>query len=176
MIQWLGLRASTARAGSSQKKKIKSHHTPGKFKRIRNVNVKNKTIQVPKENMSRLPYNLVAWNTSYDSKIKQKGQRLMNFFFSFFFGRAARLVGPSFPKERSNLGPWQWEHGVLITGLPGNSLNFIFIKTSAWQKRDKHSKKKNEKKKMFPTNGKKNCERFWNGQKQLLNVPSTAPF
>ena len=105
MIQWLGLRASTARAGSSQKKKIKSHHTPGKFKRIRNVNVKNKTIQVPKENMSRLPYNLVAWNTSYDSKIKQKGQRLMNFFFSFFFWPCCAACGTFVPQGEIKPGP-----------------------------------------------------------------------
>ena len=32
--------------------------------------------------------------------------------------------GIQFPKQRSNLGPLHWEHGVLASGLPGKSLKF----------------------------------------------------
>ena len=44
-------------------------------KRIRNVKVKNKIIQTPKENMSGFPYNLVTWKT-----FKQKG-KIDEFYF-----------------------------------------------------------------------------------------------
>lgn len=48
--------------------KTKAHHTPGKFKKIRNVKVKNKIIQLPKENMSGFTYN--AFMENFQAKRK----------------------------------------------------------------------------------------------------------
>ena len=48
----------------------------------------------------------------------------LNYLFIFW----AWHVGSLFPDQGSNPGPWQWEHGVLTTGPPGNSLKSIFKK------------------------------------------------
>ena len=34
------------------------------------------------------------------------------------------LMGSQFPDQGLNLHPWQWNCGVLTTGLPGNSQGF----------------------------------------------------
>ena len=44
------------------------------------------------------------------------------YIFFFFFGHAMQLAGSQFPSQDLNLGPRQWKHRVLTTGLPGKSL------------------------------------------------------
>ena len=43
--------------------------------------------------------------------------------FYLSFGHATWLAGSLFSAQGSNLGSQQWKHGVLTTGLPGNSLS-----------------------------------------------------
>ena len=49
------------------------------------------------------------------------------FICSFFLGLIARLVGSWYSNQKSNPGPWQWNWGVLTTGLPGNSHVFLSL-------------------------------------------------
>ena len=46
-------------------------------------------------------------------------------FYLFTFDRTAQHVGSQFPNQGSNPCPLQWKHGVLTTGPPGKSLQFI---------------------------------------------------
>ena len=48
-----------------------------------------------------------------------------NLYF-FCFGHTVRLAGSQFPDQGLNPSPWQWKHGVLVTGPPGNPLHFFF--------------------------------------------------
>ena len=49
------------------------------------------------------------------------------FFFFFFLAMPRGLRDRAFSPTRDwTWGPWQWEHWVLTTGPPGNSLNLDF--------------------------------------------------
>ena len=47
-------------------------------------------------------------------------------FFFFFFGYVMWLAGSQFPDQGMNPHPWQWEHRVLTTEPPENSLDRSF--------------------------------------------------
>ena len=59
--------------------------------------------------------------------------------FFFFWPRhvACRIL---VSRSGSNPGPWQWEHGILTTGPPGNSVKLTILKcTTQWHKVPSHN-------------------------------------
>ena len=66
------------------------------------------------------------------------GLSLSRNFFFFFFGCTETVVSD----QELNLGPWQWDRGVLITGPPGNYPVLLEIRTSRNKEWDKELKER----------------------------------
>ena len=66
---------------------------------------------------SRVPGHMRLLSISNDASVTEKLK-----FQKKLFCYAAELVVSYFSDQGSNLGPWQWKHGVLTTRPPGNSI------------------------------------------------------
>ena len=68
-------------------------------------------------------------NTSKQwQNLKKKYHPCLKFYLFIYF-----CQGFQFSKQGLIQGPWQWKHGVLTNGLPGNSPQLISSKTTVSQ-------------------------------------------
>ena len=65
-----------------------------------------------------------------------KNTDIFDWGFVLSFGQATQLVGSWFPDQGWNLGPQQWKHPVLTTGLRGKfQISIFFFKLSRESRR-----------------------------------------